>query len=198
MPLHGVSQIDLGKYLYCFDMYWKCHTYYNLTLSDSNGFEITLGDDVRKETSYGTWTIENGYLELNPDVIPDTIDYSFNQRRITKSSKARLKEKTGQNLRRKHCISVTIDYEPVIGSEIKVFSDKLLNLQTDSLGYVYFKGSIPDSIGVDVLGRNFMFYPTENKEKYLYQIWYYTDHKDVVFRLIRNGRIPIERDEICI
>ena len=99
-------------------------------------------------------------------------------------------------MRRKHCISVTIDYEPVIGSEIKVFSDKLLNLQTDSLGYVYFKGSIPDSIGVDVLGRNFMFYPTENKEKYFYQIWYYTDHKDVVFRLIRNGRIPIERDRM--
>lgn len=198
LPVLGFGQIELGEYRLCFKKYWTCHTQLRLELSAGNLYKFVYSDDTRTASSTGSYEIYLDKIVLTPHVIPDTIKISFNERDITKTTKARFADEDGLRIGRRHVISATKDYKPFANHDIEIFSARNFVAKTNSNGDAAFKGQTPDSIKLSLHSRVFTFYPKRSDRKNLYQIWIQTDFKDVALASTCNGVIQIVHGQMYL
>lgn len=86
-PILVNGQIEFGKYSLCFEMYWKCHSQIILDLNEDKTYIFRLQDDTRIEESFGNWEIDDSLVILNPEIIPDTIQVSIFEIKLTTTAK---------------------------------------------------------------------------------------------------------------
>lgn len=192
LPLTGFSQIETGKYLFCFKEYWACHTQIKLELLEDNQYNFTLQDDVQSETSSGTWKLSDDKLTLTPQSIPDTFEVTLRQLPISKSIKQRYKDDFDIQIGNRSLVALTLDYEPLKNTEITIFPATYQDYNTKELGFFLFKDNAPDSITFRLENRTFAVYPEEQGKGFLYNIWIHSNFRDPAIRMTMNGEIPFD------
>ena len=192
-PLTSLSQIEVGKYLFCFKEYWTCHTQIKLELFENSLYEFTLQDDVQSKSSTGTWELTSNKLKLRPHAILDTFKVKLYQRRISKSIKKRYKDDFDVKIRGESVVAISQGNEPLVNTQVAVNSKTNRGFNTRESGFFLFKGNIPDSISFDIKNRNFIVFPKkEVGKKFLYDIRIFSNIKDPAISMTMNGEIPFD------
>lgn len=195
------SQIDTGKYRLCFEMYWKCHTAIILDLNEDSTYKFRLEDDVSAEETNGNWDMNDSIVFLNPETIPDSIQTTMFETKLSKSAKDywwKLSDKTPKN-KTDNLIVINNYFNPTKNKTIWIKQGDNWNKKiTDDHGCIFYVGEIADSIKFNVGNRNFELAPLKDEEQSLIRITIKEDNKDLVYRILIYNYIRIENGKMFI
>ena len=172
-PILASGQIEFGKYRLCFEMYWKCHTTIILDINEDRTYKFRLQDDVSMEESYGNWEMNDSLILLNPKTIPDTIQTSMFETKLSKTAKKYWWDSSSGTPKNGNDNLIVINnyFKPAKNKKIWIRqADKWREKETDEFGCIFYDGAIAKSIKFQVDNRAFELSTTKKEKPSLIRI----------------------------
>lgn len=185
ISLNTFSQLEKGKYYVCLDYcYFPCHGKYFFHFKDDNKCSITWEDDVSFEKSEGYYYIKDSVILLEPKIRPDSIKISYIYDEIgncKNCSYLEKQQKDGENV----LWLLTLDEKRLCNITAKVYkrNSRILEIKTDSLGYIRYNGVVADSICYTFQNKNFTVFPSKEHSPSFVKIYMDTQYKDLFDRI---------------
>jgi hypothetical protein len=201
IPILANGQIDFGKYRLCFEMYWKCHTMIILDLNEDKTYKFRLQDDVSIEESFGTWEINDSLIVLNPKTIPDTIQTSIFETKLSNSAKKYWWDLSSETTKSEtdNLLVINNYFNPAKNKQIWIRqSGEWKEKVTDEFGCIFYSGEIAESVRFQVNNREFELSTTKDEIPSMIRITIKEDFKDLVYRTLIFNYIRIEKNEMFV
>lgn len=201
-PILINAQIDIGKYRLCFEMYWKCHTAIIFDLNEDRTYKFRLQDDTSVEETHGNWEISDSLVFFYPKTIPDTIQTTIFETKLSKTARKSWWELTSKTTKEENDNLLVINKyfnKPLSFKETWIkqkgnWSKKI----TDESGCIFYEGEIADSIKLKVDSREFKWATTKKERPSLIRITIREDYKDLIYRTLIFNYIRIEKGKMFI
>jgi hypothetical protein len=181
--------IEFGKYVICYDMYWRCHFQNFLELKPDSTYEFIYMDDTRGEKTEGMWHIEHDFLVLTPFVIPDTVNIKVFEGGIP-LNKRNIKD---------NFIAFKEHFKAITELNVNLFSNGWeFVLETDAEGEIQYDGDVIDSISFVIKGRELKVVTKTKDTPSGITVYIDTDYKDLIYRTPVGDRIMIKDGKMFI
>ena len=172
-----------------------------LDLNEDRTYKFRLQDDVSVEESFGNWEINDSLIVLNPKTIPDTIQTSIFETKLSNSIKKYWWDLSSETVKRENDNLLVINnyFSPTKNKQIWILqSGEWKEKVTDEFGCIFYSGEIAESIRFQVDNREFELSTSENERPSMIRITIEEDYKDLVYRTLMFNYIRIEKNKMFI